>query len=216
MPFPKTFHDILHPNICIHLHRFSHNTKETVAQAPFNPAKTVAKTSDFYTKVHQARQGYFYTANFVPLARAKASRSGLILQQGLQSMLGSSYCQRYLVDAGFDKVAQNLEAFRTAQEVLSNAALVMSMNMVQRPYGYPSRLYRLSAGLDAYLPDRPSEMEKYHLLGVTNYDADMFQRLSSKLLWSMGAPETSLNPQEQEAFLQMLIEVCRATLCQKL
>jgi hypothetical protein len=169
-----------------------------------------------YQAVSAVRQGYFYTYNFIPLHRVKNSRIGVTLQQGVQPLVSSPYCLRYLVEAGFPEVQNNIAAFQSAQEIISNTCLVMSMNMVQRPYTYPSRLYRLTQKLDAYLSDRPDEMERYHLLGVTGYDAETFQRISSKLLWSIGAAETSLNPQEQQVLLQMLIDVSQAALKEKL
>jgi len=177
---------------------------------PFSPTPKAPK--NLYQAIEKTRQGYFYSANFVPFQRAQSSRSAVQLMQALQPLVSSPYALRYLKEAGFYQAENDPMAFRLAQEILNKTALVLSINMVQRPYGYPSRLYRVNKDLDGYLVDRPDQMEKLHLLGVSVYDAQNFQRLSAKLLWSVGAQETFLVQQEQEAFLHMLIDASQAPL----
>jgi hypothetical protein len=174
------------------------------------PSPTTFKT--FHDAVEKTRQGYFYSNNFVPFQRAQSSRSAVTLMQALQPLVSSPYTLRYLKEAGFYEVENDPMAFGKAQEIMNKTALVLSINMVQRPYGYPSRLYRINKDLDGYLNDRTDQMEKFHLLGTSVYDAQNFQRLSSKLLWSVGAQETFLVHQEQEAFLHMLIDASQAPL----
>jgi hypothetical protein len=144
--------------------------------------------------------------------RAKNSRVALYLEQGLAPLLKSPLCMRYLEEAGFPEVRQNPQALRQAQDILNDACLVLSVNNVQRNTSYPNRLYRLSADMTAYLNDRPKEMKILGLNGISEYDAERFQRLESKLLWSVGIQETYLSRQEQDDLLRMLIDASQAPL----
>ncbi|XVJ50953.1 MAG: hypothetical protein HEQ32_02220 [Vampirovibrio sp.] len=180
--------------------------------APANQTRHASPAPSLHDTIQARRQGYFYTYLFMPATRAKNSRVALFLDQGLAPLLKSPLCIRYLEEAGFPEVRQNPQALRQAQDILNDACLVLSVNNVQRNTSYPNRLYRLSADMTAYLNDRPKEMKILGLNGISEYDAERFQRLASKLLWSVGIQETYLSRQEQDDLLRMLIDASQAPL----
>jgi hypothetical protein len=161
---------------------------------------------------HSSREGYFMTRNFIPYPQAQNARLAPMLNLALDPIINSGYSSRYLEEAGFTMVRENPEALSAARKILKASCLVLGINNVQWPNSAPSRLYRVNAELNAYLNDRPNEMQLFHVLGVSPYEADNFQRLISKLLWSIGAQSTYLNHQEQEAFLRSLIDASLAPL----
>jgi hypothetical protein len=162
--------------------------------------------------IHSNRDGYFSTRNFVSYPQAQNARLAPMLSLALDPIINSAYSSRYLEEAGFTTVHDNPEALAAARKILKASCLVLGINNVQWPNAAPSRLYRVNAELNAYLNDRPNEMQLFHLLGVSPYEADNFQRLIAKLLWSIGAQSTYLNHQEQEAFLRSLIDASLAPL----
>ena len=161
---------------------------------------------------HSNRAGYFMTRNFVDYHRAQSARLAPMLNRALNPIVDSAYTGRFLEDAGFTTVRENPGALSAARQILKASCLVLGINNVQWPYASPSRLYRVNAELNAYLNDRPDEMQLFHVLGVSPYGADNFQRLLAKLLWSLGAQSTYLNQHEQETFLRSLIDASLAPL----
>ena len=159
------------------------------------------------------RTGLFYSYLFMPAKRGRNSRSAIYLEQALRPLLTSPNTIRLLEEAGFPSVRQNPKHLRKAQEILGDAALVLSINMVQRPLSCPSQLYRLNMGMTGYLNDYPQEIQVLGITGVSNAsNALRFIQLSSQLLWSVGIQETYLSPRDQEEYLRMLIDASQAPL----
>ena len=165
-----------------------------------------------YKDVKALRQGYFYTYAFMPPTRAKMSKCSIYMEQALRPLLTSPACVRYLEEAGFPEVRQDPELLQQAQQLLDLACLTLSINNNQRHSACPSHLYRLSVEMNAYLNDRPREMQTLGLTGISNYDAGVFDQIATKLLWSVGIQETYLSRQEQETLLRILIDAAQASL----
>jgi len=136
----------------------------------------------------------------------------MFLEQGLRPMLTSPSCARFLAEAGFPEVMQDPELLHQAQQLLDLACLTLSINNVQRATNYPTPLYRLSIEMNAYLNDRPNEMQALGLNGISSYDAGLFHQLATKLLWTVGVQETYLSIPEQENLVRMLIDAAQASL----
>ncbi len=159
------------------------------------------------------RSGLFHSYLFMQAPRGRNSRVAIYLEQALRPLLTAPNTVRFLEEAGFPSVRHNPQHLRKAQEILGNAALVLSINMVQRPSSCPSPLYRLNMGMTGYLNDYPQEVQVLGITGIANAtDASRFMQLSSKLLWSMGIQETYLSPRDQEEYLRMLIDASQAPL----
>jgi hypothetical protein len=172
-----------------------------------------AKTPGLYNRIKTARQaGVFITYVFMAPTRGKMSKCSIYLEQALRPILTSPSCARFLADAGFPEVMQDPQLLHQAQQLLDLACLTLSINNVQRPTNYPTPLYRLSIEMNAYLNDRPREMQALGINGISNYDAGLFHQLATKLLWSVGVQETYLSIQEQETLLRMLIDTAQASL----
>ncbi|MFN7311275.1 MAG: hypothetical protein ACK5T0_07910 [Vampirovibrionales bacterium] len=168
--------------------------------------------NSLYEEVKALRQGYFYTYVFMPPTRAKMSKCSVYLEQALRPLLSSPICIRYLEEAGFPEVRQDPQLLQQAQQLLDLACLTLSINNNQRHAAYPTPLYRLSIEMNAYLNDRPKEMQALGITGISNYDAGVFDQLATKLLWSVGIQETYLSLQEQESLLRILIDAAQASL----
>ncbi len=166
-----------------------------------------------YEQIKALRQGgVFTTYVFMPPTRAKMSKCSIYLEQALRPILSSPNCIRYLEDAGFPEVRQDPQLLQQAQQLLDLACLTLSINNNQRPTNYPTPIYRLSIEMNAYLNDRPQEMQALGINGISNYDAGVFNQLATKLLWSVGIQETYLSLQEQETLLRILIDAAQASL----
>lgn len=184
------------------------------ARGSINASSKVNTTyPSLYDKVKSVRQGgVFITYVFTPPTRAKMSKCSIYLEQALRPILTSPNCIRYLEEAGFPEVRQDNQLLHQAQQLLDLACLTLSINNVQRPTNYPTPLYRLSIEMNAYLNDRPSEMQALGIRGISNYDAGVFHQLATKLLWSVGVQETYLTIQEQDNLLHILIDAAQASL----